>query len=141
MYECTFVHNGITYKSSEHAYQSFKATLAGEPELAKKIINASKPNETKRLIKYAIMPIEFANDLSIRLEAMESILRSKFSVPELKEKLLSTGNAELIEGNYWHDNFWGSCQESCAKCFSKEKHNHLGKILMKIRQDYMSTDI
>jgi predicted NAD-dependent protein-ADP-ribosyltransferase YbiA (DUF1768 family) len=27
---------------------------------------------------------------------------------ELKQKLLETGNQELIEGNTWNDTFWGS---------------------------------
>lgn len=54
-------------------------------------------------------------------------VREKFKDEQLKEMLLSTGNADIIEGNYWHDNFWGQC--SCEKCVGKGKNN-LGKILM-----------
>ena len=44
---------------------------------------------------------------------------------ELAGLLLSTGNAELIEGNWWNDTFWGICRG--------KGENHLGKILMNIR--------
>lgn len=50
----------------------------------------------------------------------------------LKKKLLETGDAELIEGNYWHDNTWGQCY--CPRCKNKIGENHLGKLLMKIRE-------
>lgn len=30
---------------------------------------------------------------------------------ELKQKLLATGNEELVEGNNWGDTFWGMVNE------------------------------
>jgi predicted NAD-dependent protein-ADP-ribosyltransferase YbiA (DUF1768 family) len=42
-------------------------------------------------------------------------------------------NEELIEGNYWHDNCWGSC--TCIKCADRPKQNALGKILMLVREE------
>lgn len=64
-----------------------------------------------------------------RLVVMEQLLREKFSDknPELKQKLIDTYDAELIEGNTWNDTFWGVCG-GIGK-------NHLGKLLMKIRRD------
>ena len=44
----------------------------------------------------------------------------------------TTGDAELIEGNTWHDNYWGVC--SCSKCNGRGK-NRLGKLLMKVREE------
>lgn len=38
---------------------------------------------------------------------------------------MTTGNAELIEGNTWNDTFWGVC--------NGEGENNLGKLLMKVR--------
>ena len=64
---------------------------------------------------------------------MLDILRAKFAVPELKEKLIATGDAELVEGNRWHDNRRGKC--SCEKRQNKEGQNWLGKILMEIRKE------
>ncbi len=65
---------------------------------------------------------------------MEDLVRQKFSLyTTLREMLLATGDEELVEGNYWCDNFWGACW--CPDCEGKEKHNHLGRILMKIREE------
>ena len=58
---------------------------------------------------------------------MYKCLRSKFSAPELREKLLDTGDAELIEGNWWNDTTWGVC--------NGVGENRLGKLLMQIRAE------
>ena len=49
--------------------------------------------------------------------------------------LLATGGEELIEGNWWHDNFFGVC--TCGPCDGKGKNN-LGKILMRVREESKS---
>ena len=40
---------------------------------------------------------------------------------------MATGDAELVEGNTWNDTYWGVC--------NGVGHNHLGKILMQVRQE------
>ena len=50
-----------------------------------------------------------------------------------KNRLLATGDELLVEGNYWHDNYFGFCY--CEKCSQLPKHNQLGKILMRIREE------
>lgn len=62
---------------------------------------------------------------------MAKILASKFSYKPLAEKLLATGDAVLIEGNSWHDNYWGDCH--CKKCKHTPGQNHLGVQLMMLR--------
>jgi predicted NAD-dependent protein-ADP-ribosyltransferase YbiA (DUF1768 family) len=62
-------------------------------------------------------------------------VREKFKQEDLKQMLLDTGDQELIEGNFWHDNFFGVC--SCGACLGKGQNN-LGKILMKIREEVRS---
>ena len=49
----------------------------------------------------------------------------KFLNPDLREKLVATGDAELIEGNHWNDTCWGVCKGI--------GQNNLGKILMEVR--------
>ena len=72
-----------------------------------------------------------------RVGLMEELVFQKFSKnPELKEKLIETGDRKSVEGNTWHDNFFGIC--FCGKCPEekqrpKEQHNHLGIILMNVR--------
>lgn len=63
--------------------------------------------------------------------------RQKFSVPDLKQKLIATEDNRLIEGNHWHDNYWGNC--SCIMCESIEGQNWLGRILMHVRFECILT--
>ena len=65
----------------------------------------------------------------VKLNIMEDLVRLKFTTHSgLRKKLLRTGDAELIEGNWWGDQFWG-----VSKGYGE---NHLGKILMKVRDDF-----
>ena len=57
---------------------------------------------------------------------MRDALIQKFSDKKLQKKLIDTGDAELIEGNWWGDKFWGVCEG--------EGENHLGKLLMEVRE-------
>ena len=50
---------------------------------------------------------------------------------DLREKLFKTGDLLLVEGNYWHDNYWGDC--FCDKCKGRKGENFLGRILMNVR--------
>ncbi len=62
----------------------------------------------------------------IRLTVMEDVQLAKFTqYPELREKLLATGDAELIYNNDCGDSYWG--------LFEGSGENNLGKILMKVR--------
>ena len=61
---------------------------------------------------------------------MEEVVRAKFSQnPELLQRLIDTGDMELVEGNRWHDAYWG------VDLATGEGENHLGLILMKIRSE------
>jgi len=59
---------------------------------------------------------------------MLHIVRDKFARhPGLKASLRQTGNARLVEGNWWGDTFWGVCNGKGT--------NHLGKVLMEVRRE------
>jgi hypothetical protein len=65
---------------------------------------------------------------------MYDLNKQKYSKgSQLAEMLLITEDAELIEFNVWHDNFYGNCE--CLKCKDIVGRNELGKILMKIRNE------
>ena len=53
---------------------------------------------------------------------MYELLISKFSDPGLRDKLIATGDAELIEGNNHWDRYWGVCRG--------EGQNKLWKLLI-----------
>lgn len=123
-YPTDITYNGLTFKSSEAAFQASK-TL--DEEERKKFCNLS-PDEAKSLGYHVKLRSDWNR---IKINVMEEILMVKFSNPELKKMLLETKNEILVEGNYWNDNFWGSC--TCLKCKDKTKHNNLGILLMRIR--------
>lgn len=69
----------------------------------------------------------------IKLQVMQYALGKKFAPgSELAKMLLATGHIKLVETNYWHDNFWGDCY--CEKCANIKGENHLGEMLMRIRE-------
>lgn len=72
-----------------------------------------------------------------KIKAMNIVVYEKFKQNEnLQKKLLQTGDAILIEDTTgWHDNFWGNCD--CPQCQSISGKNHLGKILMSVREYFM----
>ena len=81
----------------------------------------------------------------LKVAVMRFLLRQKFyAIPELGRRLLATGDATLIEGNTWHDNFWGRCtaharREDCPRfhpaVFARYGDNWLGRLQMQIRAE------
>jgi hypothetical protein len=66
---------------------------------------------------------------------MQGLLEQKFlKGSELRAKLEETRGKLLVEGNWWHDNVYGSCH--CLKCGDKGR-NELGKMLMRIPCQYL----
>lgn len=115
------------FPTVEHAFQAFKAE---RKEDFIQIQHASTPGMAKRLGRRVQIRPDWEN---IKLNVMEACLRRKFMIPELRDKLLMTEDKILIEGNWWHDNFWGDCK--CEKCQTILGRNNLGKLLMKIRTE------
>ena len=127
-YQSPVTYGGLTYPNAEAAFQAQKCekeadktkyTLVKNPVVAKRM-GKKEPN----------LP---ANWREISYDIMLEIIRAKFSVPEMAEKLLSTGDAELVEGNNHHDNLWGKC--GCPRCEVKTGENRLGRILMQVREE------
>lgn len=122
--------DGIVYPTVEHAFQAYKTTDINK---RKEIAAQPTPGKAKHLGRHVKIRDDWQE---IRINVMYTALKEKFKDLELQTKLLSTGNAELIEGNTWSDNFWGDCH--CPKCRDIKGENNLGKLLMKIREDYKS---
>lgn len=108
------------WPTAEHAYQAAKTK---EWDWMQRIKLAETPGMAKRLGRRAPLRPDWDR---LRLVAMESILRAKFAGPEMRSRLLDTGNALLIEGNDWGDTFWGVCDG--------RGENHLGRLLMSLRR-------
>jgi len=112
----------IDFPTVEHAYQAAKFDTDEE---RKHIANLATPVEAKRAGKRGHKVTD-----EIKLGTMKLLVFRKFFAHEnLRQRLLETGEAELIEGNYWHDTFWGQCPIGTGE-------NHLGRILMKVREAF-----
>lgn len=120
------LYGGCCFHSGEAAYQADKTFVMEEKRI---IWLAATPKEARRLGQKVTIRPDWDQ---VKYDVMLNVVRAKFANRELSKKLMDTGDAELIEGNWWHDNFFGSC--SCEKCGNKGQNN-LGKILMIVRQE------
>ena len=125
-YTKKLVWRGEDYNGAEYAYQANKAS---NKEDARQIINAYTPTEAKKLGRRVNMRPHFEEQKD---QTMLSIVRAKFSDPSLGQLLLATGKAELIEGNWWNDTYWG--------VYKGKGKNRLGKILMQVRKELRKLD-
>ncbi len=118
------VFRGVTYFTTENAFQAAKCS---DPEDAKYIATCS-PGEAKRRGKECSRVSFWDED---KYKVMLELIRLKFAVPELRAMLLRTGYQPIVEGNNWHDNYWGNCM--CPQCLKKPGANVLGNLLMQVR--------
>lgn len=123
--------HGVTYESVEAAFQGAKCL---DPKDRKQFEGLSARNAQRLGRKVKLRP--GWND--IRNIVMLWLLQQKFKDPTYREKLLATGGANLVEGNQWHDNYWGRC--SCQKCNFKGK-NRLGAMLMQVRSEIRKEEL
>ena len=123
---------GITFVSSEHAYQWAKTHDPKEKETVLfKFGIPTTPGQAKRAGAVVTKRDDWEE---VRYGVMVEIQRAKFTQnPNLKTLLLATDNAVLIEGNTWCDNTWGAC--TCEKCVTQRKLNLLGAALMQVRTE------
>lgn len=123
-YPSIFTYEGIEYPTNEHFFQAMKTLNIDE---RKEIATCETPGRAKRMGRRVDLRPDWED---VKVDIMRKGLEMKFSIPELKIKLLATGNEELVEGTTWHDQIWGIC--TCEKCKGKGK-NLLGQLLMEIR--------
>lgn len=117
--------DGMDFPSVEHAFQAAK-TLDLE---TREIFQAGTAGAAKRLGR----KLEVRPDWEeMKREVMLGLTRQKYrNARGLLEKLLATGDQGIVEGNYWHDNYWGQCL--CGTC--GEGLNTLGRILVQVREE------
>ena len=120
-------YEGLRFPTVEHAFQAYKTQSHYERQL---ISQSPTPAGAKAQGRKVHLRADWEQ---IKDEVMEFCLRQKFQDPVLRRLLLSTGDAVLIEGNTWHDNYWGICV--CDRCQLTFGQNHLGSLLMKIREE------
>lgn len=121
------VYGWMVCPTSEHFFCALKTT---DPALRVWILQADTPNEAKTRGRAVVLRPDWSTGFD--KTAMHLALILKFSANnDLLFKLLTTRNKQLIEGNWWHDNYWGNC--TCAKCVNKPGLNNLGILHMQVR--------
>lgn len=123
-----YVYDDEIYPSTEHAYQALKFS---DKNIRKLFMDKTlSPGDAKKLNRKYKMDKNFD---TYKLGVMYSVNLIKYNDhPKLKKQLLDTGDHELIEGNNWGDTYWGAC--------NGVGQNHLGKILMRIRNEIKNHD-
>jgi ribA/ribD-fused uncharacterized protein len=112
---------GLKWKSSEQYYQAGKF-MKGSPRW-EQIRIATNPYDAKKIG----LSGKWTSD-EAKIQRMREALKMKFTQnPELKKKLVDTGNKILQELNYWNDTFWGIC--------NGKGDNMLGVLLMELREE------
>lgn len=125
-YNCDIIYQEYKYFSVEHAYQAAKTYKEEDLLLIRNSVSSVMAKSNSKLIS-------IRSDWSeVKLDIMDGLLRQKFSKnSELADKLIDTGDVQIIEGNDWGDTYWGVCN-GLGK-------NYLGKLLMNIRY-FISND-
>lgn len=124
-YRAEFVWAGIVWPTSEHAYQAAKVL---DHRVRLDISRLPFPGEAKKYGQLVPIDPDWSNK---KISVMKEILTCKFRQnPDLKEKLIATGEERIEEGNTWGDTFWGICPPG-----SDIGSNHLGELLMELREE------
>lgn len=128
MYSCQVRYMSQIFPSAEHAFQWAKNPQ--DDEWAATCTNTLvSSSDIKRLGKKTKLRKDWDD---IRRAVMIEIVRCKFTQNEdLRFQLLNTGTENIVEGNTWHDTFWGvdvTRQPNYGE-------NHLGRILMQVRSE------
>lgn len=119
---------GIVFSTVEHAYQAAKSH---SHEQRKHIASLRTPGQAKRAGGRMVIDREAWE--ARKFDIMLSLVRAKFQHPELRQKLIETGEEEIVEINHWGDKEWGRCSKT------GEGKNMLGKILMQVRAEYCTS--
>lgn len=117
-----------SYPTVEHAYQAAKTEDQRERIM---IVCAQSPGKAKKIGGSVTLRADWHE---VKDEIMLSLLRQKFTPGNVDgQRLVETAGNTIIEGNYWHDNYWGICY--CKKCNGELGQNKLGTMLMQIREE------
>jgi ribA/ribD-fused uncharacterized protein len=127
-YPAPIEYEGLVYPSTEHAYQAAKSL---DPAKRIEIGQAVTPGRAKFLGGW-IRPLR-PDWEQVKVQVMATVLVAKFSTMPLLAQLINTWGHELIEGNNWHDQFWGNC--TCETHRDTPGYNMLGVLLMELRDN------
>jgi len=132
-----YEYQDILYYTAENFYQAMK-TDRTNIELRQHIASLS-PGKARKFWRQDNNKKKHQRKdwKEINLEIMEHILCIKFQKGTVYHKMLLETTGPITEWNNWHDKFFGVCV--CKKCGTKGE-NRLGKLLMKIREEFKNEE-
>lgn len=125
-YPCQIKDQGHQFLNVEAAYQAAKLKDGLGLRVAFQHLSGGQAKQLVRALKPVTLDPAFDDK---KLRVMHRLLLQKFnpkSRSELADRLIATGDTDLVEDNDWGDTFWGRC--------NGVGENHLGKLLMQIRR-------
>ncbi|KAF2097538.1 DUF1768-domain-containing protein [Rhizodiscina lignyota] len=137
-YECSFEHQGTTYRSTEMWMMVQKAVLFGDEEVAQAIREATTPGEMKALGRKA-KGFDRKKWDEHKSRIVEEGNWWKFTVSkekhQIKEALLATGDREIVEASP-EDRIWGIGFHAANAHENRAEwgENLLGLALMNVRR-------
>jgi len=131
------LYQGTQYKTCEALFQALR--FEDYPSIQKEIQDCPSPmgakmiaRKNRELLKRGKMWDEAPSDIPLMKKCLKLKLEQH---PELKDKLIETGDAEIIEDCTTHDRessrFWGAVKKD-GKWIGE---NNFGKIWMEIRKE------
>ena len=116
----------LSFPTAEHAFVAAKTDCQETREF---ISTIETPGKAKRYGRKMRLREHWE---ILKVTEMSAILTLKFHGNEdAGDKLIATGDAQLIEGNRWNDRFWGQCPIGTGE-------NMLGILLMVVRSNLVA---
>lgn len=123
-YTAEVTYKGLKFQNNEAAFQAQKVL----DDDARSQFLSLEAGKAKRLGRKVLLRSDWE---SVKDGIMYEVVKAKFSQhPDLRDKLLATGETPLYEGNTWNDTYWGVCNGRGS--------NKLGVILMRVRGELRS---
>lgn len=119
-YPCPVEMDGACYPCAETAFYAARCAYKTD---RKKFATLSGP-DARKLAGHLTEQSGWADK---KLSVLQEVLQAKFSEPQLKRRLLQTGNEELVFSNPY-DSYLGVSDGKGA--------NHLGRLLMELRDEF-----
>ncbi len=116
-------YKGVLYSTLEHAFQAQKFL---DEKIREEVRNASSPLMAFKIGRSSPGKRDDWNEA--KMNVMHELLKVKVEQhEEVRQKLLETGDEEIIEENP-NDSFWGAGNDGKGE-------NYIGKLLMKVREE------
>ena len=125
LYQNVTAYDGMYYQSAESAFQASRCRVPYDRRIFAELDGIGNGYQAKELIRQLYCKDEYTEQSVVD---MIDIISDKFyRNPELMDRLLATGDADIINCNDWHDSFWGVDNRT------GEGNNWLGLILQTVR--------